>query len=700
MDGNRSRDSEKLLESVKNIKSEEIKVSIYVFGQAVGQTADSVDYMRIYKEKMQGETSASIKYILSEIPEQKQIDKYVEAGIDAEQLVSMYQYFTDNHISKLSRKTEKKLDELKSSLHFTRIIRLESEIKLVKDGYVIATILLDEEEQDYYRGICYYSYANLIRMEIYTDGIAYTNFYITAESGSGLYAKLVRRSFYNYDGSVAYDQLLEGEERFIFPDGSFYDKPEFINKFVKKLDLSDQDIVFLDYSVPREFLKSVFKYGKAAPIVALASVKYDSMKNEDLYHFWFPYTEALSSMVVSTEEQKKMLAEELKTYHCSVPDIRVASIEGVFENTVLYESYDENLALSWEFRGKPNGFLIYDEKGALICETRNSHQHYFLIKGYGKENIFFLKAFVDTSKGKMVVAESEPIHWRSRQYTEPLVSLIVPVYNAECFIARTVDNVLAQSFPDLEIIVVDDGSEDGTGEILDWYAKKYPNVKVIRQTTNGGVAAARNKGIEYASGEYIGFIDSDDMIRPDMVRRMYGSAKTNDCDVVVTSAYWLTEWGYGAWIYYQAKENVAIDTENFIQKHYISSCKNGLVAWNKLYRASIVKTRLFPVARVDEDVAWTPYILSYANRICYLNGYFYEWDRIVHDDSLCSTFVRYTKEKRFESHRSAFMFFMKNGNPERKHLLKNIAIAHLIQLEREYRYEKYGELRTWIDENF
>lgn len=674
-------------------------MSIYVFGQAVGQTADSIDYMRIYREMMLGETSAFIKYIFPEIPEQKQINQYLEAGIDAEQLVSMYQYFTDNRTLKVSRKTEKKLNELKSSLHFTSTIHLESEIKLVKDGYVIATILLDETDKNYYWSICYYSYTKLIRMEIYTDRIVYTNFYITAESEGGSYAKLVRRSFYNCDGSVAYDQLLDGKERFLFPDGSIYDKSGFMDEFVKKLDLSDQDIVFLDDTVPEEFLKAVFKYGKAARIVALVPVQYDSMKGENLHHFWFPYTETISSMIVSTEEQKKMLTEELKTYHCSVPDIRVAPIEGEFENTVLYESYDGNLALSWEFSGKSNGFLIYDGEGTLICETRNIHQHYFLIEGYGKENRFILKAFADTPKGKIVVAESEPIHWRPRQYTEPLVSLIIPAYNAERFIARTVDNVLAQSFSGLELIVVDDGSEDGTGEILDWYAKKYQNVKVIRQA-NGGASVARNKGIEYANGEYIGFIDSDDMIKPDMVRQMYGSAKINDCDIVVTSAYWITEWGYGAWIYYLAKENVAIDMESFILKHYIPSCRNGIVAWNKLYRSSIVKTHLFPGARVDEDVAWTPYILSYANRICYLNGYFYEWDRTVRNDSLSNAIVRYTKEERFESHRPAFMFFMENGNPQRKQLLKDVAMAHLGHLERDYGYEKYGELRTWIDENF
>ena len=141
-------------------------MSVYVFSQAIGHTTDSINYMRIYKEQMLGETSASIKYIFPEIPEQKWINRYTKAGIDVGQLVSMYQCLTDNHTLKLSIKTEKKLDELKNSLHYTGIIHLESEIRLVKDGYVIATILLDEKDKEYVWGICYFSYTKLIVIRI------------------------------------------------------------------------------------------------------------------------------------------------------------------------------------------------------------------------------------------------------------------------------------------------------------------------------------------------------------------------------------------------------------------------------------------------------------------------------------------------------------------------------------------------------
>ena len=98
---------------------------------------------------------------------------------------------------------------------------------------------------------------------------------------------------------------------------------------------------------------------------------------------------------------------------------------------------------------------------------------------------------------------------------EKLVSVIIPAYNIEDYIGRCLDSIISQTYKNLEIIVVDDGSRDRTGEILDNYAKKDRRIKVIHKE-NGGVSSARNKGIEVAEGDYIGFIDGDDLIEPEM----------------------------------------------------------------------------------------------------------------------------------------------------------------------------------------
>ena len=96
-----------------------------------------------------------------------------------------------------------------------------------------------------------------------------------------------------------------------------------------------------------------------------------------------------------------------------------------------------------------------------------------------------------------------------------LISIIIPAYNIENYIAKCLDSLLNQTYRNLEIIVVDDGSSDNTGKVIDDYLSKYDNIKVIHKK-NAGVSAARNSGIEVASGDYIGFVDGDDTVDEEM----------------------------------------------------------------------------------------------------------------------------------------------------------------------------------------
>ena len=380
---------------------------------------------------------------------------------------------------------------------------------------------------------------------------------------------------------------------------------------------------------------------------------------------------------------KKCLTETMLAFYrkdagrMSIPTKEYNIGECIFDFIILHDSYDENLALSWSFRGEAEGFLIYSISGKLICRTENVHQHYFLIKKgtdrktKGKEG-FIVKAYVETRTGRLIVAESESVCLQGVRYKNPEVSLIIPAYNSVRFIARSMDNALAQSFSDLEIIAVDDGSQDHTSEILDWYEKRYCNVKVIHQE-NGYVSGARNTGIKYAKGKYICFLDSDDMVRPDMVE-LYASITKNDCDVAVASAYQITDKGYEILLEYPMEEDTAVTTEDFFKDYYLKECGYGTVVFCKLYRASLVKEHLFP-SLAYEDEAWTPVILSYADRICYLNGWFYEYDRLI-DNSLVHKRTIKTKDELRMDARAANRHFLINGNPKRIELLKELARKH------------------------
>ncbi|MBR2674006.1 MAG: glycosyltransferase [Mogibacterium sp.] len=113
----------------------------------------------------------------------------------------------------------------------------------------------------------------------------------------------------------------------------------------------------------------------------------------------------------------------------------------------------------------------------------------------------------------------------------PLISVIIPAYNAEKYLGKCLDSVLAQTYPRLEVIIVDDGSSDRTNQIAESYAAENPEIFRVIHTENQGVTAARLRGIEAAGGEWIGFADADDIVMPDMYERLYQNALQYQADI-------------------------------------------------------------------------------------------------------------------------------------------------------------------------
>ncbi len=111
-----------------------------------------------------------------------------------------------------------------------------------------------------------------------------------------------------------------------------------------------------------------------------------------------------------------------------------------------------------------------------------------------------------------------------------MISVIVPVYNVEPYLAGCLDSILSQTYRDLEILLIDDGSTDRGGTICDEYAAKDPRIRVFH-TENRGLSAARNRGLDEAKGEYVGFVDSDDRIDPDMFEYLLEAAERTGADV-------------------------------------------------------------------------------------------------------------------------------------------------------------------------
>ena len=193
----------------------------------------------------------------------------------------------------------------------------------------------------------------------------------------------------------------------------------------------------------------------------------------------------------------------------------------------------------------------------------------------------------------------------------PEISIIVPVYKVEKYLEKCVDSILNQTFKDFELILVDDGSPDNCPKLCDEYAEKDNRVKVIHKE-NGGLSDARNCGIEAAEGKYIGLIDSDDYIAPDMYESLYNNLINNDADISVCGLYDC----YKDKIIPQSIKKGFYEFNSTEALGYLLSGEGiGLFAVNKLYKKNIFSTVKYPENRLYEDAAVIVDILMNANKI-------------------------------------------------------------------------------------
>lgn len=178
-----------------------------------------------------------------------------------------------------------------------------------------------------------------------------------------------------------------------------------------------------------------------------------------------------------------------------------------------------------------------------------------------------------------------------------LVSVIIPVYNAEKYLARCVDSIIGQTHRELEVILVNDGSRDASGAICDEYAAKDPRVRVIHKS-NGGVSAARNDGIEAARGEYIAFCDNDDFYAPGMLARLLEMIAGGDCDIAGCRSVR----GTAGSLPTAPPQSVGMVTGRELLETFYT--RASLYVWDKLYRCRVWDGIRFPVgSHMHEDNA-------------------------------------------------------------------------------------------------
>ena len=203
-----------------------------------------------------------------------------------------------------------------------------------------------------------------------------------------------------------------------------------------------------------------------------------------------------------------------------------------------------------------------------------------------------------------------------------LISVIIPVYKVEKYLCRCVDSVLEQTYTNMEIILVDDGSPDNCPVMCDEYARQDSRVKVIHQE-NAGLSGARNAGIDMAQGQWLAFVDSDDYLAADFLERLYQAcvdtgSSLSVCRWEYVRGETIPEHGPGETRVYTGREMLA--------NLYVPDGAYFVVAWNKLYRKELFEDIRYPLGRIHEDEATTYRIYDKVKKAAYVDrslyGYF------------------------------------------------------------------------------
>lgn len=241
-----------------------------------------------------------------------------------------------------------------------------------------------------------------------------------------------------------------------------------------------------------------------------------------------------------------------------------------------------------------------------------------------------------------------------------LISIIVPIYKVEPYLHRCIDSILDQTYKNLDIILVDDGSPDRCGDICEEYAKKDDRIKVIHKE-NGGLSDARNFGIDAAEGAYLSFLDSDDWVHSEYVERLYKLIKDTKSDISACD------------FLRTATEDVATDFSDetvyeFSNIEALEQYTDGfyvqmVVAWGKLYKHKLFDGVRFPVGRIHEDEFTTHKLIHKSKKVVYSTvKLLYYWQR--EDSIMKSDFNLNQKLDALDSYEQRATFFDEEGLTE------------------------------------
>lgn len=271
--------------------------------------------------------------------------------------------------------------------------------------------------------------------------------------------------------------------------------------------------------------------------------------------------------------------------------------------------------------------------------------------------------------------------------TRPLISVIVPVYKVEKYLDRCVASIAAQTYENLEIILVDDGSPDSCGALCDNWTRKDARIKVVHKP-NGGLSSARNAGVAVATGDYVGFVDSDDYIHPQMYEKLHAALVETGADVSICNYHYVDEEG-NVDLKLQALSPVKTEVltkEQAYQKinPLIPGYAYYVTAWNKLYPRRIFDGLLFREGFIHEDEFFVHHMFSRCSRIATISDALYLY--VQRSGSITKTKTTIRSLHGVYSYLDRYEFFCQEG--ERQLAKASLQGANWLITDLLYRLEK------------
>ena len=271
----------------------------------------------------------------------------------------------------------------------------------------------------------------------------------------------------------------------------------------------------------------------------------------------------------------------------------------------------------------------------------------------------------------------------------PKISIIVPVYNTEKYIHRCIDSILNQTFKDFELILVDDGSPDNCGVICDEYSIKDSRIRVIHQE-NHGASAARNRGLDCAKGDYIAFCDSDDMVSPQWLEHLLGSAVSTTLPIC---GFCHDDSKLGKRKDLPVLANAVLQKADYFT---FACCGIGGYMWNSLYDNHIIQNNHLRLREqkeqgdYNEDLLFNLQYIRYVKNIVYVGYADYLYD--LHEDSLSRGNQKYYFEKYAEKYALWESFLKENHREEQLPQLASQYLFHFLNALNDCTYRRFEEI--------